>query len=1064
MAKANNDNKKVTPKYIPSPAKVYTHNIGRSRVPSLMWEEPEWDLAETGRILDTESLCRRAFRNKKNLWLKEGYDFTSNNVERAKYIEARLQQIEEATGISTQSLISSTVWTLIRCSNAFWVKKRDVKRSGGKIRKYGKKNLNPVAGYFPVAPETIRFKRDENGTILKYKQCIRGKEDKEFDPEDVIHFHLDKREGYAVAPPTLVSVKDDIRALRRIEENVELLIYQHLFPLFHYKVGTSDAPATIQPNGQSEVDTVIATVQAMPSDGCWVTPERHEIKVLGAEGNALAADKAMEYFKQRIFTGLGNSSVDMGEGGCHDEKTQVLTDSGWKFHFNIDHKEEKIATFNPETNKVEFHIPNSKYEGFYKGKIYQFKNKHLDIKVTPKHEMWIAPKHKPDQWQKVYAEDLYNGKYSEFFLLETAEFEHNDCSPERVIELTAKGFKKGKVKDFKIKEKELAELLGYYISEGCLDRFNASLGRYRVVISQNYGDMLDRMMKLLNQIGLPFSQIKRKNRKNESGVRIYGKALYQYLEKNINGLAKDKFIPELVNSWSRESKEVFLSALIAGDGSIDNREGRTSRLYHSASEKLANDVQILAMSLGYSAKVTSKYNQGGTLMYLVKISNSPNTNCTIRHFNQKDIIEKEYKDYIYCYNVENHLFVTRRNGKVTIQGNSASRSTAQTMSRNLIDDTKADQREFGSQFYTHVIRELLLESTYFQEDLFSSDNKVVLKFNEIDFESRMAKQNHYTDLYLKNIITHPEARVAMGLKPFEGEGWPTANSKNAMFTKGDGDWAETNYGQIERDKIMLQSIDEPGTDASKALTKSNIKANNAKTAGGNSISNKNQPQNQHGTRNSAKLNKDSFPAELDVFFKQDLPLSNVINSLREDTVELIRKRKEYNQSEIKLLIDSGFGSAKEKLNFLAKKAFRVGLNEANSSIEFVKINDIDIKIEKHISFYIDKLYKDIFSNIERYTKTRIFTKDAIYIESIFDFFMFRAKLIDSSHIVRAYNYGLASGYRVNGFKKIVSVHQSDNVCRICKEHPLNYKDSDVIIYEELPPFHPNCSCKMTRVE
>jgi hypothetical protein len=42
----------------------------------------------------------------------------------------------------------------------------------------------------------------------------------------------------------LVGVKDDIFALRRLEENVELLFINQLFPLFHIKVGTEQAPAT----------------------------------------------------------------------------------------------------------------------------------------------------------------------------------------------------------------------------------------------------------------------------------------------------------------------------------------------------------------------------------------------------------------------------------------------------------------------------------------------------------------------------------------------------------------------------------------------------------------------------------------------------------------------------------------------------------------------------------------------------------------------------------------------------------------------------------------------------
>ena len=65
--------KAIVPVAIPSPVQQYTENMGRSRVPKLQWEVPEWDLAENNRILDVESFVRRSFKNKKNLIVKTGH-------------------------------------------------------------------------------------------------------------------------------------------------------------------------------------------------------------------------------------------------------------------------------------------------------------------------------------------------------------------------------------------------------------------------------------------------------------------------------------------------------------------------------------------------------------------------------------------------------------------------------------------------------------------------------------------------------------------------------------------------------------------------------------------------------------------------------------------------------------------------------------------------------------------------------------------------------------------------------------------------------------------------------
>lgn len=712
--KKGKEKKAIIPRVIPSPVKAFTTNLGRSRANTLRWEVPEWDLAECGRILDTESYVRRAFRNKKNLFVKEGYEFVGAKPERVHYIKRRVRQMEEATKIPFKILISNVLWSLIRTSNAFLVKVRNDKASGGRLRTLpnGRK-LKPVAGYFPMAPETVSFKRDEYGKVVKYCQQVYGKPIKEFNPEDVIHFYFDKREGWSVGTPVLLSVKDDIRALRRIEENVELLVYQHLFPLFHYQVGTDNEPAKVYSDGTDEVQEVQLKVSQMPSDGCWITPERHKITAVGSQGSVVAVDKVIEHFKQRIFTGLGNSSVDMGEGG------------------------------------------------------------------------------------------------------------------------------------------------------------------------------------------------------------------------------------------------------------------------------------------------------------------------------------------------------------------SASRSTAQTMSRNLIDDTKADQKEFSTQFEAFVIRELILESTFPNASIFDEENEVYLRFNEIDFEFRQAKENHLVDVFLKNGITHDEMRTGMGHEPFVGDGWPTATTKPKMFVKGDGDFANTSYGLFDRDKIILQSLDEPGTDASKAEVKSRSSANKSKSAGGGSVSNKNKPANQHGSRPAAKVNKDSFGMRntipsLNVIYIQNPPVKSMYDDLSNDLDTYIRARGTV-MPELKLLIDSAFSASKDKLVSLGQKAYRLGLQDAGAQPWEVRSDVADNKINDHISYYVDKLRKDVIAQLDRHIiKSKNFNDiNAVLAGLVLDALNYRSVSIDNSEIMRAYNYGKASGYRIRGFQEIVSSRHSSENCDMC-DQVLIYNDTDVIIFEELPPLHPHCTCTMER--
>lgn len=281
---------------------------------------PEYNLIEIGTIEDVESMVRQSFQKKTALMFKEGEKFTGKNTETLKYIKSRIKQIEYASGISWRNLLRETGYALISRSNFFWVKVRNKNASGGRSIA----GVPPVAAYFPMAAEYVTIKRDPEGKILKYRQEINGKV-KEFAPRDIIHFHAYKKPGYLFGTPSITPVKDDIRALRRIEENVELLIYQTLFPIFQYKVGTETRPATDVrlPDGSimSEVDYVRQQIEFMPAEGGIVTPERHSIEYIGAEKAALKAREYLDYFKQRVISGLGLSSVDLGDGNTANRAT-----------------------------------------------------------------------------------------------------------------------------------------------------------------------------------------------------------------------------------------------------------------------------------------------------------------------------------------------------------------------------------------------------------------------------------------------------------------------------------------------------------------------------------------------------------------------------------------------------------------------------------------------------------------------------------------------------------------------------------------------------------------------
>ena len=124
--------------------------------------------------------------------------------------------------------------------------------------------------------------------------------------------------------PPLEPVKDDILALRRIEESIETLIYKSLFPIIHVKVGTDQNPAQTLRDGTSEVAAMSSVLRELDDSGGVVTSERVEIKSIGAESLALRVESYLNHFQERVMIGLGVSSTDLGIGDSSGKATGIV--------------------------------------------------------------------------------------------------------------------------------------------------------------------------------------------------------------------------------------------------------------------------------------------------------------------------------------------------------------------------------------------------------------------------------------------------------------------------------------------------------------------------------------------------------------------------------------------------------------------------------------------------------------------------------------------------------------------------------------------------------------------
>ena len=134
----------------------------------------EYDLYETGRIIDTEALVARTFQKKRTLMFKNGYKVKSSDDKNLEYINKRIEEISHMSGMSFRKFIREIGYNLISYHNMYVAKVRNLDASSGKVRSYkGGSDINPVAGWFNLATETIQTRINNAGVQLSENQVNR---------------------------------------------------------------------------------------------------------------------------------------------------------------------------------------------------------------------------------------------------------------------------------------------------------------------------------------------------------------------------------------------------------------------------------------------------------------------------------------------------------------------------------------------------------------------------------------------------------------------------------------------------------------------------------------------------------------------------------------------------------------------------------------------------------------------------------------------------------------------------------------------------------------------------
>ena len=363
------------------------------------------------------------------------------------------------------------------------------------------------------------------------------------------------------------------------------------------------------------------------------------------------------------------------EGACYDDQTEVLTENGWKKYGDVSkNHDEKIATYNLNNDQIEFDVPVEYHEFDFKGEMCYFKAKHYDTCVTPNHNMLVQTR----QW---------NPKENRY-----SHTEWTTTRADQVIEnsrfKTTVGWHGNVPADLPYKNEYLLsalslrdylEFVGYYLSEGGLQRGekNAISGEKAIncvhITQKEDSPYFESMKKSIYSISSSITDSEdRRSSPSCWQFRINDCKLAREIAKNYGDYSNSKHIPKWILDLPCSELKVLLDALIKGDGNFrSTKSGKERYKYTTVSKQLADAVQEIVLKMGYDPKIKTciyknpKHQKKYIIFWSEKIKED---NC--RAVKDRNIFKQEYDGKVWCFTVKNSFFVTRRNGKIAIHGNS----------------------------------------------------------------------------------------------------------------------------------------------------------------------------------------------------------------------------------------------------------------------------------------------------------------------------------------------------------------------------------------------------------
>ena len=433
-----------------------------------------------------------------------------------------------------------------------------------------------------------------------------------------------------------------------------------ILPVRVVKIGSDDRPAST--TDIADVQQQLAQTANDPNLTI-VTHHNFDYEWYGTSGKVLQITQEMEHIDKELLDGLMlNQALLNGEAPgymCHDKETEVLTDSGFKKYENV-YTEDKIACYDVYTNQIDYEIPLDRYEYDYDGDMIHFYNRRMDIMTTPNHKMLVSQD--KTKWDTIEANQVKHGMYFRGIpdgFNSSVQYPVITIDDELMVEIGDNLLELG----------NFVKLVGYYLSEGTISNTKSS---HSLRVYQSKKKQLS-----YTNISKTFEDLEYNNhtynyRNDEYQFVITSKELVEFMLKHFGHGALNKSIPDWIRNLPAEYLEKLIASMCEGDG--HRRDTKIpSWSYTSISEDMIDGLQEIAFKCGYSTRKYDEKPQGWGKhdVFRLHISKGKASNGSFPFVKKQHIFRVPYEGKVWCFTTSTGFFITRRNGKIGIHGNSA---------------------------------------------------------------------------------------------------------------------------------------------------------------------------------------------------------------------------------------------------------------------------------------------------------------------------------------------------------------------------------------------------------